>query len=1240
MSDDTYEYDLFISYSTSSDYALARDLEGFLGSFHELPTPENMPLKILRVWRDETGRSLKEEGKTEITPMLERYLSRCRCLMMLWSTTSNKSKWMRFEFDWFREHRDTSAIMLGITDASDPSATKSSLFWPEMIEAGMDQRPWYDFRGYNAETAATALKLRDFDEARVQLAADLNGMSPSEVQPIWWRNKLREQQERADAEERSRRRIELAECDARLEAGQGWYERAFVFFGEGRFRHAARCLLNAVSISPPDRVPEHYNQSELNPGWCVNSWSFLKFCAGQAPRRRRRLDLGSPIARLHNSRLGSRSDAGNALWLADGRLIALLVETPEGDIEDNNDALLIRLLDSASETVAADLMLPPDQGSLTFWAVSRRADRIVAGTSSGQLFVWSGADWGLLSYRAHDVEMTALAISGDGKRIATGDASGLVREWSLDSMGGLHRNLSIDLKDDDQQAAEPADSGREDRLAVKHLSFARGDTSLLFRRDGKLLEQPLDGSEQTTFRDVLLTEGIGQDSSGRRIAYSDMDIISVVSLPEWSEGKRLPENTLIYEGQHKDVVDQISFSALDHWLLSRDTSGKVCVWSGDERPLERGHSFMDVRFSQTFGRSNRGSLVKHLEGPGRVDAFDLHPTDSNRLIVERRGAVEEWELGFSCRPTDGWTPSYKGARAAAWLGDGRILAGSDDGSIIEFSQGQSAPVRVISDGIGAVGDLAVSSDGTRFASASEDGAVRVWATESGEVVAQKTGADAPFTVTFVGDKPTLAIGYADGSVWLWDYDRSETMHRLGTVKEAPLGLAATPCGRIVAAASKGDVAAWDTGLELELWSLNSEGHLSRFIAAGRLAVSPDGSRFACGDISGNLLCFDAKTGKVVSQMELEPTVPMKPRHVTAVTFAYDGRIVFAGLWDGSLCVVDAFTGRVFFRYQAHAKVITAIEYRSGHILTAALDSGARGSANTIRVWNPLASEDNLPAHPRGVDWSEALETFFDHYGHGGDNPYGDGDDGLQVHVDVTSPPLDDKLLPEVDAQFSIPVLRAALLQEPDSPDRNLDLGMAYLERNEPGKALDYLLRVTRFGGDELVANAKAAYTLAEFYLKRGEPALAIPWLRRAAEKEQDEALLQLGILHLTGQEVHRNDRAGLDCLHRSAGAGNAAAAYNLGVYHEHHERGALAQTDWRQLAFGESSTEPPESLRRALAWYEKAAEGGYGPAESRLGDFFAAGDLVEQDLEKARWWYQRAVRSGHYEAEAKLSNLD
>ena len=43
-------YDAFISYATDPDYLLVRELEIFLETFHDTPTPSGIELRPLSIW--------------------------------------------------------------------------------------------------------------------------------------------------------------------------------------------------------------------------------------------------------------------------------------------------------------------------------------------------------------------------------------------------------------------------------------------------------------------------------------------------------------------------------------------------------------------------------------------------------------------------------------------------------------------------------------------------------------------------------------------------------------------------------------------------------------------------------------------------------------------------------------------------------------------------------------------------------------------------------------------------------------------------------------------------------------------------------------------------------------------------------------------------------------------------------------------------------------------------------------
>ncbi len=190
-----YTYDLFISYSTDPDYSLVRKIESFLETFHKLKTPKELPLRPLNACVDGSDFSLqkiqKKEGENAVATLIDDYLSRSDELLVLCSRNASKSPWVDQEIKWFLKHRGPEAIRLVVTEGKDPGAAPEEIFSPSIIESGLHTKPWYDFREAKSKQASSWVKVKNFDDERTRLAADLNGISAGEVQPIWYRQQRR-----------------------------------------------------------------------------------------------------------------------------------------------------------------------------------------------------------------------------------------------------------------------------------------------------------------------------------------------------------------------------------------------------------------------------------------------------------------------------------------------------------------------------------------------------------------------------------------------------------------------------------------------------------------------------------------------------------------------------------------------------------------------------------------------------------------------------------------------------------------------------------------------------------------------------------------------------------------------------------------------------------------------------------------------------------------------------------------
>lgn len=189
-------YDLFISYARNPDYRLARGLESFLESFHTLPGRESSePLRKLSVCRDGGDFSLGARTRSQpgadpasMEHVIRPHLDRSGKLLVLCSENSAKSTWVEAEIEWFLQSHGMEDVVLAVTEGDRPERTPEKYFPPSLIAAGRHVSGWYDLR---AARAPRGHSFQDFDEARVQLAADLNGRSAGELFPVWQRDQAR-----------------------------------------------------------------------------------------------------------------------------------------------------------------------------------------------------------------------------------------------------------------------------------------------------------------------------------------------------------------------------------------------------------------------------------------------------------------------------------------------------------------------------------------------------------------------------------------------------------------------------------------------------------------------------------------------------------------------------------------------------------------------------------------------------------------------------------------------------------------------------------------------------------------------------------------------------------------------------------------------------------------------------------------------------------------------------------------
>jgi DNA-binding beta-propeller fold protein YncE len=253
--------------------------------------------------------------------------------------------------------------------------------------------------------------------------------------------------------------------------------------------------------------------------------------------------------------------------------------------------------------------------------------------------------------------------------------------------------------------------------------------------------------------------------------------------------------------------------------------------------------------------------------------------------------------------------------------------------------------------------VAISADGKRIVSGSQDKTVRVWDLHTGkELLTLKGHIWWVRSVAISRDGRRIVSGSSDGSVKVWDAHTGKELLTLKGHTAQVTSVAMSPDGNRIASASEDHtLKVWDSATGQDLMTL--KGHT--FYVG--VTWSPDGTRIVSASIDGTVKVWHAPVARGFLTLKGHTDT------VSSVAISPDGTRIVSGSHDQTVKVHDAVSGQVLLTFEGHTSAVTSLAVSpDGKRIVSA---GARGNRPAeIKVWDAQTGQElfSRNAQPFGV----------------------------------------------------------------------------------------------------------------------------------------------------------------------------------------------------------------------------------------------------------------------------------